>query len=44
MAMSINGTLPGKITWQGILLGVVLGVILAPQVSKIPGINKLPTV
>jgi hypothetical protein len=42
--MSINGSLPGKITWQGIALGIVLGIVLAPQVSKIPGINKLPTV
>jgi hypothetical protein len=41
--MSINGSLPGKITWQGIVLGVILGVVLAPQVSKLPGINKLPT-
>lgn len=41
--MSINGSLPGKITWQGIVLGVILGVVLAPQVSKLPGISKLPT-
>lgn len=33
-----------KITWQGVLAGIVLGVILAPQVRKIPGISKLPTV
>ena len=24
--------------------GVVLGVVFAPQVAKIPGLNKLPTI
>lgn len=33
-----------KITWQGVAAGVVLGIILAPQISKLPLINKLPTV
>ena len=42
--MSINGTLPGKVTWQGIALGVVIGIVLAPQISKLPGINKLPSI
>jgi hypothetical protein len=32
-----------KVTWQGVVLGIVLGVVLAPQVRKIPGISKLPT-
>lgn len=24
-------------------LGIVLGIVLAPQISKIPGVSKLPT-
>jgi hypothetical protein len=34
----------GKITWQGIAVGVVIGIVLAPQISKLPLVNKLPTV
>jgi hypothetical protein len=34
--------LPFSITWQGIVAGVILGVILAPQVARIPGVRKLP--
>jgi len=33
-----------KITWQGVAAGVILGIILAPQISKIPGLNRLPAV
>lgn len=33
-----------KITWQGVVLGVVIGIVLAPQISRIPLVNKLPTV
>lgn len=33
-----------KITWQGVLVGVVLGIVLAPQISKLPLINKIPQV
>ncbi len=33
-----------KITWQGVVAGVILGIVLAPQVSKIPGLSKLPSV
>lgn len=32
-----------KITWQGVVAGIIIGYVLAPQVRKIPGINKLPT-
>ena len=32
-----------KITWQGVVLGVVVGIVLAPQISKLPLVNKLPT-
>ncbi len=32
----------GHVTWGGIILGVVVGVVFAPQVMKIPGLNKLP--
>lgn len=34
----------GKITWQGVALGVVLGIVLAPQISKLPLVNKLPQI
>jgi len=33
-----------KVTWQGVAVGVVVGIILAPQIRRVPGINKLPTV
>jgi hypothetical protein len=32
----------GKITWQGVAVGVVVGIVLAPQISKLPLVNKLP--
>ena len=32
----------GKITWQGVALGVIVGIVLAPQISKLPLVNKLP--
>jgi hypothetical protein len=32
-----------KITWQGVVLGVVVGIVLAPQIRKLPLVNKLPT-
>lgn len=31
-----------KLIWLGI--GVVLGVVFAPQISKIPGVSRLPQV
>lgn len=33
-----------KITWQGVVAGIVIGIILAPQISKLPLINKIPQV
>lgn len=33
-----------KITWQGVALGVVIGIVLAPQISKLPLVNKIPQV
>jgi hypothetical protein len=33
-----------KITWQGVVLGVVIGIVLAPQISKLPLVNKIPQV
>ncbi len=33
-----------KITWQGVLAGVIIGVVLAPQIAKLPLVNKLPQV
>jgi hypothetical protein len=32
-----------KIHWQGVVLGVVIGIVLAPQIAKIPLVNKLPS-
>jgi hypothetical protein len=32
-----------KITWQGVAVGVVLGIVLAPQIAKLPLINKIPS-
>jgi hypothetical protein len=32
-----------KITWQGVVVGVVIGIIFAPQIMKLPGVNRLPT-
>lgn len=31
-----------KITWQGVAVGVIAGIVLAPQISKLPLVNKLP--
>ena len=38
-------TLPvlGRITWGGVVVGVILGVVFAPQVAKLPLLDKLPT-
>jgi len=43
--MSNGITLPllGRVTVGGVIAGVIIGVILAPQVRRVPGINKLPT-
>ena len=29
---------------KGILIGVVLGIVLAPQISRLPLVNKIPQV
>jgi hypothetical protein len=34
----------GKITWQGVAIGVIVGIVLAPQISKLPLVNKLPQI
>jgi hypothetical protein len=33
-----------KISWQGVALGILIGIVLAPQISKLPLVNKLPSV
>jgi hypothetical protein len=33
-----------KKTIIAVLAGVVIGAVLAPQLAKIPGFNRLPTV
>jgi hypothetical protein len=32
-----------KKTILTLLAGVVLGIVLRPQISKVPGVSKLPT-
>lgn len=34
----------GRVTWGGIVLGVLLGVVFAPQISRLPLLDKIPTV
>jgi hypothetical protein len=34
----------GKVTWQGVAVGVIIGIVLAPQISKLPLVNKIPQV
>jgi hypothetical protein len=29
---------------KGVLIGVVVGIVLAPQISKLPLVNKIPQV
>jgi hypothetical protein len=29
---------------KGILIGIVVGIVLAPQISKLPLVNKIPQV
>ena len=33
-----------KISWQGVALGIIIGIVLAPQISKLPLISKIPQV
>jgi hypothetical protein len=32
-----------KITWQGIAVGIIAGIVLAPQIRRLPLVDKLPT-
>jgi len=32
-----------KITWQGIAVGILIGIVLGPQISRIPLVSKIPT-
>lgn len=32
-----------KVTWQGVAVGVILGIVFAPQIMKLPLLDKLPT-
>jgi hypothetical protein len=34
----------GKLTWQGVAVGVIIGIVLAPQISKLPLVNKIPQI
>ena len=33
-----------KITWQGVLVGVLIGIVAAPQIRRLPFVDKIPTV
>lgn len=33
-----------KVTWQGVVVGVLIGIVLAPQIAKLPLVNKLPQI
>jgi hypothetical protein len=46
MALASKGVsvpLLGHVTLGGVVAGIIVGVILAPQVRRLPGVNKLPT-
>ena len=46
MALASKGIsvpLLGHVTLGGVIAGVIVGVVLAPQIRRIPGINRLPT-
>jgi hypothetical protein len=32
-----------NISWQGVVVGVIVGIVLGPQISKLPLVNKIPT-
>jgi hypothetical protein len=46
MALNQGMSLPlvGRVTLGGVLVGIIIGVVLAPQIRRVPGIDKLPTV
>jgi hypothetical protein len=33
----------GHVTLGGVIAGIIVGVILAPQIRRVPGIDRLPT-
>ena len=33
-----------NVKWQGVLVGVIIGIVLAPQISKLPLVSKIPQV
>jgi hypothetical protein len=41
--MTSVSSITNKITWQGVVAGIIIGIVLAPQVRRVPGISKLPT-
>jgi hypothetical protein len=46
MALASKGVsvpLLGHVTLGGVIAGIIVGVILAPQVRRLPGVGKLPT-
>lgn len=40
----VSVPLLGRVTLGGVIAGVIIGVVLAPQIRRVPGVNKLPTV
>lgn len=46
MALASKGVsvpLLGHVTVGGIIAGIIVGVVFAPQIRRVPGINKLPS-
>jgi hypothetical protein len=35
--------LPFHITWQGLVAGVIVGIVLAPQIKSLPLVRRIPT-
>ena len=32
-----------NVKWQGVAVGIILGIVLAPQIRRLPLVDKLPT-
>jgi hypothetical protein len=46
MALASKGVsvpLLGHVTLGGVIAGIIVGVVLAPQIRRFPGVNKIPS-
>jgi hypothetical protein len=39
----VGGILSG-ITLKGVIAGIIIGIVLAPQLSRVPGLDRIPAV